>query len=38
VFINFSYVAAESGEVIFGAEKPLKVQMLGRRFPHWREE
>jgi phenylpropionate dioxygenase-like ring-hydroxylating dioxygenase large terminal subunit len=37
MFINFWYVAAESGEVIFGADRPLKVQMLGLRFALWRD-
>lgn len=37
MFINFWYVAAESGEVIFGADRPLKVQMLGQRFALWRD-
>ncbi|MCC7258763.1 MAG: aromatic ring-hydroxylating dioxygenase subunit alpha [Gammaproteobacteria bacterium] len=36
MFINFWYVAAKSGEVIFGADRPLKVQMLGHHFALWR--
>lgn len=37
MYINFWYVAAESAAVTFGAEKPLKVMMLGQNFALWRD-
>jgi len=37
VFINFWYIAAQSGEVKFGSERPLKVMMLGHHFALWRD-
>ncbi len=38
MYINFWYVAAQSGEITFGAEKPLKVEMLGHHFALWRDQ
>jgi phenylpropionate dioxygenase-like ring-hydroxylating dioxygenase large terminal subunit len=38
MYINFWYVAAESSELRFGAEKPLKVMMLGHHFALWRDK
>ncbi len=37
MFINFWYVAARSGELTFGAERPVKVRMLGHHFALWRD-
>ncbi len=37
MFINFWYVAAQSSEIIFGADRPRKVQMLGQKFALWRD-
>ncbi len=38
MYINFWYVAARSGEITFGADRPLKVQMLGHHFALWRDQ
>ena len=38
MYINFWYVAAESSDIKFGAEKPLKVMMLGHNFALWRDK
>lgn len=38
MFINFWYVAAQSGEITFGAERPVKVRMLGHNFALWRDK
>lgn len=38
MFINFWYVAAKTSEVGFGAERPLKVRMLGHQFALWRDK
>lgn len=38
MFINFWYVAAQSSEITFGADKPVKVQMLGHHFALWRDK
>ena len=37
MYINFWYVAARSGEITFGAERPVKVQILGHHFALWRD-
>ena len=38
MYINFWYVAAQSGEITLGADRPLKVQMLGHHFALWRDK
>ncbi|MCK6371205.1 MAG: aromatic ring-hydroxylating dioxygenase subunit alpha [Gammaproteobacteria bacterium] len=38
MYINFWYVAAKSGDITFGAERPVKVQMLGQHFALWRDK
>jgi phenylpropionate dioxygenase-like ring-hydroxylating dioxygenase large terminal subunit len=38
MYINFWYVAAQSGEVTFGSDRPLKVRMLGHDFALWRDQ
>jgi phenylpropionate dioxygenase-like ring-hydroxylating dioxygenase large terminal subunit len=37
MFINFWYIACQSGDVRFGSDKPLKVMMLGHNFALWRD-
>ncbi len=37
MYINFWYIAAQSGEVKFGTDRPLKVMMLGHHFALWRD-
>ncbi len=37
MYINFWYVAAKSSEVTYGAERPLKVMLLGHNFALWRD-
>jgi phenylpropionate dioxygenase-like ring-hydroxylating dioxygenase large terminal subunit len=37
MFINFWYIAAQSGELKFGSDRPLKVMMLGHHFALWRD-
>jgi phenylpropionate dioxygenase-like ring-hydroxylating dioxygenase large terminal subunit len=37
MYINFWYIAARSSDVRAGAEKPLKVMMLGHHFALWRD-
>ena len=37
MYINFWYVACTSSELTFGAQKPLKVMMLGHNFALWRD-
>ena len=37
MFINFWYVACQSSELTFGAQKPLKTMMLGHNFALWRD-
>jgi len=37
MYINFWYVAAQSAEITFGAEKPSKIMMLGHNFALWRD-
>jgi phenylpropionate dioxygenase-like ring-hydroxylating dioxygenase large terminal subunit len=38
MYINFWYLAAQSGEVPAGAERPLKVQILGHHSALWRDQ
>jgi phenylpropionate dioxygenase-like ring-hydroxylating dioxygenase large terminal subunit len=37
MYINFWYIACQSGDVRFGSDKPLKVMMLGHNFALWRD-
>lgn len=37
MFINFWYVACQSSEITFGAQKPLKVTLLSHNFALWRD-
>lgn len=37
MYINFWYVACQSADITFGAQKPLKITMLGHQFALWRD-
>ncbi|MCK6371653.1 MAG: Rieske 2Fe-2S domain-containing protein [Gammaproteobacteria bacterium] len=37
MYINFWYIAAQSGDVKFASDRPLKVMMLGHHFALWRD-